>query len=528
MFAKVQTATAVLVCTLLAGCGASNDAPVPTADTPAEEKDVSVQQQPDAASPYNENPAQAKPVVPPRSSSPPGSPIPKNTTWPTDPGATAPNIATPNQPSLTPNKEHPSSRPVGKLRDLTGDSNDVESVCFSPDGKQVLSGSFDKTIRLWDVKTGRQTRQFSGNRGVVFCVRFLADGVRAVSGGYSVEENSGELILWDVATGTKIREFPGHNGSVKSVAVLPDGKHMVAAAHHSSRGIEEMILWNLDTANQVRRYDAKTPDVVAVSADGRRILTGGENTKLSVLDTETGKRVAEFEMHTGGINSVAILPRGDNAVSSSGIPDDVTILWNTKTGQPIRRFIGQSGRGLAVNRDGTQMLASGGTLLQQTIHLTDIATGEEIARFDAIDGLVKSIDISPDGLTAVSSNGKNVTLWSLPAQTTTKNALITTNDTWPPYTLDLGGGASKVTLDNPNTFAVLVGLRDRDAGVDFTAQPNETVSVTVPNGRYDVFFSYSSESNVVYQGDSFTVASQDATITLKTSPRGNYKIRKTE
>ncbi|PCJ83376.1 MAG: hypothetical protein COA57_11395 [Flavobacteriales bacterium] len=87
------------------------------------------------------------------------------------------------------------------MRTFIGHTEVINSVCFSPDGKYALSGSLDKTLKLWEVATGEEIRTFSGHTKRVTCVDFSTDGKYALSG--SMDST---LILWDVETGEK-QEF---------------------------------------------------------------------------------------------------------------------------------------------------------------------------------------------------------------------------------------------------------------------------------------------------------------------------------
>jgi WD40 repeat protein len=92
-------------------------------------------------------------------------------------------------------------------------------VAFSPDGKQVVSGSQDKTVRLWDAATGAALRMLEGHTGYVTSVAFSPDGKQVVSGSH------GKAVrLWDAATGAALQTLDGHTGSVNSVAFSPNGK----------------------------------------------------------------------------------------------------------------------------------------------------------------------------------------------------------------------------------------------------------------------------------------------------------------
>jgi len=96
---------------------------------------------------------------------------------------------------------------------------------------------------------------------------------------------------------------------------------------------------------------------------------------------------------------------------------------------------------------------------------------------------------------------------------------------WPKYSEELRGGM-EVRVKNPNEFKVRVGLRSEGNGRDFTVGPNATESVRVPNGRYDMYFQYSSDPDGLYQGDSFTLKDNGVEIQIVKVVNGNYGIRK--
>jgi hypothetical protein len=124
---------------------------------------------------------------------------------------------------------------AGLIRTFAGHTAQVLAVAFSPDGRSALSGSGDRTLKLWDVATGRELSTLAGHTAAVTSVAFSPDGGSVLSG--SADES---LKLWDVATGKEIQSFTGHADSVGSVVFSPDGRSALSGSHDMS-----LKLWNL-------------------------------------------------------------------------------------------------------------------------------------------------------------------------------------------------------------------------------------------------------------------------------------------
>jgi WD40 repeat protein len=101
----------------------------------------------------------------------------------------------------------------------------VSSVAFSPDGRKVLSGSRDNTLKLWDAASGGLLRTFAGHSHEVLSVAFSPDGRQVLSG-----SRDNTLKLWGAASGALIHTFEGHSDVVSSVAFSPDGRKFCRAA----------------------------------------------------------------------------------------------------------------------------------------------------------------------------------------------------------------------------------------------------------------------------------------------------------
>ena len=144
----------------------------------------------------------------------------------------------------------------------------IHSVAFSPDGRQVLSGSEDQTVKLWDVATGRLVRTFTGHTQQVLCVAFSPDGRHVLSGSW---DNS--LKLWNSATGQIVHTFEGHSRKILSAAFSNDGGYVLSGSLDKT-----VKLWDARTGKLVRTFEGHTTgvDSVAFSPDGRHVLSGSD------------------------------------------------------------------------------------------------------------------------------------------------------------------------------------------------------------------------------------------------------------
>jgi hypothetical protein len=118
---------------------------------------------------------------------------------------------------------------------LEGHSKSVNSVSFSPDGKTLASGSYDKTIKVWNLETGKEIRTLNGHSNTVNSVSFSPDGKTLASGSHDKT-----IKLWNLETGKEIRTLNGHSNTVNSVSFSPDGKTLA-----SGSGDNTIKLWNL-------------------------------------------------------------------------------------------------------------------------------------------------------------------------------------------------------------------------------------------------------------------------------------------
>jgi WD40 repeat protein len=348
--------------------------------------------------------------------------------------------------------QEPTPQPAQEpsLRDtLKGHQDWVLCVAFSPNGKQLASGSKDDTIKLWDVATGQNIStlqmRMSPPRGIgVFSLAFSPDGKTLASAG-------SQLKLWDVASGQQTANLQLWNGddfhAPVSVAFSPDGKTLASGEGKSTD--LTVKLWNVATGQNTAtlkgpRYPQQTivarHTSVAFRPDGKTLASGCGAIRLGsevvLWDVATGKEkkagLSQDADFGSGAVSLAFSPNGQTlAVGSAG--RNVS-LWDMATGKEIRRLqdviaplgglINYSGQvlPLSFSPDG-KILAAGSE--GSTIKLWDMATGQTIATLEGHNKEVEHprksdasicVAFSPDSkLLALGSWDNTIKLWEFPS-----------------------------------------------------------------------------------------------------------------
>ncbi len=266
----------------------------------------------------------------------------------------------------------PALASAGELlqRDRPRHDGVLRALAVTPDGKRLVSGGDDRTVRVWDLASGRLQHTLHGHSDSVRAVAVTPDGRRIISGGaYDA------LRVWDLESGQFLQSIAGHAGyrAVYAVAVTPDGNRVVWAGAGAT-----VQVWDLK--NGRLEHVLKTQDhaiqFVAVTPDGRFVLSCGDAGTVQIWDLASGRLARVLNGKSQPVFSIAVTPDGSRIVS--GGCDSSVRIWDFASGRLERTLSGHTGvvETVAVTGDGRRIVSGG---QNRKVLMWDLSTGKEVA-----------------------------------------------------------------------------------------------------------------------------------------------------
>ncbi|WP_309738942.1 WD40 repeat domain-containing protein [Chamaesiphon sp. OTE_20_metabat_361] len=209
------------------------------------------------------------------------------------------------------------AKPVWNLQQTIAAHSDwVRCLSFTPDGTNLVSGSFDKTIKLWQLATGTALQTLRDHQKGVFAIAVSADGKLLASGSWD------ELIkLWNLETGTLLENLTQHQASVRSLAISPDSQTLISGSFDCT-----IVLWNLpDGKVATTLTDTEPIAAIALSTDGRILASTGDNGTVKIWSLASGLAIAQSSGNQHCIGSLAIDPDGQTI--AAGTVNGYIVLW---------------------------------------------------------------------------------------------------------------------------------------------------------------------------------------------------------
>jgi WD40 repeat protein/uncharacterized caspase-like protein len=314
-----------------------------------------------------------------------------------------------------------------ELRTLKGHSDWIESVAFSPDGKILASGSVLGTEKLWDISTGSPLRTLKEHSRDFSLVVFSPDGKIIASSGFF----QGTVKLWDVSTGAELRTLKGQFADIKSVAFSPNGKILASASYEKN-----IKLWDVSTGTELRtlKDQSGTKWSVAFSPDGKILASGSLGGAVKLWEASTGAELPAPKGHSKDVSSVAFSPNGKILASASY--DKTAKLWEVSTGVELHTLKGHASGVLSVafSPDG-KILATASQ--DNTVKLWDTSTGAEMHTLTGHFAEVNSVAFSPNGrYLASGSRDSTLRIWDVSSGKELAVLIALDQDDWLVVTTD--------------------------------------------------------------------------------------------
>ena len=289
-----------------------------------------------------------------------------------------------------------------EIATLRGHKDSVVTAAFSPDGRSVVTTSFDRlavlktaenTARVWDAFTGKETATLKGHDGVVFLAAFSPDGKTIVTASFDKTTR-----LWDAATGGEIAVLRGHEEGVFTAAFTPDGKTIVTGS------FDKMArLWDAATAKEVavlRGHEGFIP-FAKFSPDGKFVVTVSFDNTARLWDAATGKPIATLRGHEQMVSSVTFTSSSRTVVTAS--LDGTARLWDAASGKEIATLRGHDGGVYAASFSPDRSVIATASV-DTTVRLWTASEGKQVFVLRGHEHEVSSAAFSPDGRTVVTAS----------------------------------------------------------------------------------------------------------------------------
>jgi len=296
-------------------------------------------------------------------------------------------------------------RLYGEIAVLVGHTDGLWAAVFSPDGKRAATCSDDKSLRIWQVESGRLLASFD-LPSAINCARFFRDGNRLLVG-----LANGHLAVYDVRDGKRLVEVGKHEDEVVGVEILPGETDVISVSRDRS-----LRRWNLATTSTVRTCANHSEMIrnVALAPSGTVAATASFDGSVRVWNLDTGDEIQVIRPEGGMVFGVAFAPDGKRLATGSA--DRTARVWDVESGEEIQRLEGHTGFVYSVQflPDGKRLISAGE---DRSVRVWNLATGAQTRAFTGHNDYVRWVELSPDGKWFLSaSKDHTARLWNVPRE----------------------------------------------------------------------------------------------------------------
>ncbi len=274
-----------------------------------------------------------------------------------------------------------------KLREYVGHSKAVFALAVTPDGKFLVTGGEDRTVRVWEIGSGKQIRVFPGHLDRVISVAVRPDGKQIASG-----SDDGAVRLWDLNTSDDHLAMQEATDPLWAVAFSPNGKRAAAV------GADKLVrIYDPSTGKLEATLPGHKAPITSAAffPDNNRLVTAGGDRVLKIWDVAAKKSLKDVPAHDSAILTLAVSEDGKSIVSGSA--DRTVRAWNPEDGKELWSWTGKSAVcGVAIRKGGPQVAVG---LADGNLVVLDLASGKpkELSTANAHVAGVASVVYSPDG-----------------------------------------------------------------------------------------------------------------------------------
>jgi WD40 repeat protein len=286
----------------------------------------------------------------------------------------------------------------------------VSSLSWDPAGKKIVSGSQDRTIKIWDGKSLELLKTLKGHSFWVTSVSWNRDGSKIVSGSGTWDAT---LKIWDSSTGSELYSLKGHSDGVLSVAWNRDDSKIVSGSADKMIkiwGWVKATVGGLMTWELLKTLDGHSHSVTSVSwnHDGTKIVSGSNDNTIKIWESSIGKLFKTLTGHSHFVYSVSW--SHDDSKIVSGSNDKTVCIWNAFSGDLINTLDGHSGwvRCVAWSPDGRKIASCSP---DGNIIIWDTLTGQEMNSIQSVKD-VSSVTWNHEGSELVCNDDNEICVFS--------------------------------------------------------------------------------------------------------------------
>lgn len=290
----------------------------------------------------------------------------------------------------------------------------VTAIDYSPDGKFIITGSDDKTLKLWETATGREIRTFNGHLKPITNVDFSPDGNKVISSSYF--DNT--AIVWDIQTGKQLITFKDSLDEIRNAIFSPNSNQILTGGHETNA-----ILWDLKTGKRIQEYHQKPTTCyqcipsLQFNKEGTQFITGSGDRTAIFWDVATGDTIKTYHYSKGSCSSCkssAAYSSNAKFIASGEGSEQLNII-DSYTGKIVHTLVDDEDyKSVQFNASNKYLAAVLG--YRGLLKVWEVKTGKVVLEVKNEKG-IKDVVFSPDGKNIALANANHTaTIWNIATQ----------------------------------------------------------------------------------------------------------------